>query len=518
MVSSGAVQIGNPIEQKKVLDFLLRARDAGLYSCITDCGAGGLSSAIGEMGEECGVEVDLEKAPLKYEGLSATEIWISEAQERMVIAANEKDLPALAKLAQEENVSITPIARFRDDRRLILRYQGHEVADLEMSFLHDGCPRRTREAVWAAPKTTEPPLPAGLDCGKALKEVLASYNVCSKEWIIRQYDHEVQGASVVKPLVGVSHDAPGDAAVIAPVLGDVRAVAVSNGINPKYSDIDPYWMAACAIDEALRNLVAVGASLKRCAVLDNFCWGNCDKPDRLAGLVRAAKACHDVAKAFGVPFVSGKDSLNNEYGVGSDTICIPGTLLISAMAIMDDCRKAVTSDAKKAGDAVYLVGKTYDELGGSHLYALLGEVGRNVPQVRAETAKRAFNALAACTEKGLCRALHDCSEGGLAVAAAEMAFGGGLGLAIDLGQVATEGKLDAVKTLFSESASRLLAEVAPAKQAEFEKTLRDAGVDFAKIGAVNDSRRLTATSGGRAVIDADITALKDAWQKTLANP
>lgn len=518
MVSSGAVQIGNPIEQKKVLDFLLRARDAGLYSCITDCGAGGLSSAIGEMGEECGVEVDLEKAPLKYEGLSATEIWISEAQERMVIAADAKHLPELEKLAHEENVSITPIARFRDDRKLLLRYQGHEIANLEMSFLHDGCPRRTREAVWDAPRLAEPALPAGLDCNQALKDILSAYNVCSKEWIIRQYDHEVQGASVVKPLVGVAHDAPGDAAVIAPILGNVRAVAVSNGINPKYSDIDPYWMAACAIDEALRNLVAVGASLKRCAVLDNFCWGNCDKPDRLAGLVRASKACYDFATAFGVPFVSGKDSLNNEYGVGNDTICIPGTLLVSAMAVMDDCRLAVTSDLKQAGDAVYLVGKTYDELGGSHLYALLGETGRNVPQVRPQAAKRTFGALAACTAKGLCRALHDCSEGGLAVAAAEMAFGGGLGIELNLDAVATDGKLDAPRTLFSESASRLLAEVAPDKQAEFEKTLRDAGVDFAKIGAVNDSRRLTATSGGRAVIDDDIAALKDAWQKTLANP
>lgn len=521
MVSSGAVQIGNPIEQKKVLDFLLRARDENLYSCITDCGAGGLSSALGEMGEDCGVEVDLEKAPLKYAGLSYTEIWISEAQERMVLSTNEKNLAALEKLAREENVTITPIARFRDDQKLVLRYQEKIVGELTMDFLHNGCPRLTRQAIWHAPKLSEPNLREEKNYGAALKEILGAWNVCSKEWIIRQYDHEVQGASVVKPLTGIFHDAPSDAAVIAPILGKTNAIAVACGLNPKYSDLDPYWMAANAIDEALRNIIAVGGNLNRCALLDNFCWGNCDKPDRLAGLVRAAKACYDIAKIFGVPFISGKDSLNNEYGVGAETICIPGTLLISAVAIFDDCRKAITSDAKAAGNLIYVIGKTYNELGGSHFYAREKCVGKNVPIVRTETAKNNFTALSICTEKQLVRSLHDCSEGGIAVALAEMAFGGDLGMEINLRDVITDtngdGELTAAQILFSESASRLIAEVAPNKIAEFESTLKNHNVVFAKIGMVTTTKNLRIFADQNLVIGEKLSDLKSAWQKPLLN-
>ena len=260
-VSSGAVQIGNPIEEKKVADFLLRARDAGLYSCITDCGAGGLSSALGEMGAECGVSVDLEKVPLKYEGLTYNEIWISEAQERMVISASTSNLTALAALAKEEGVEMTGIGVFTDDRRLRLHWNGQEVADLDMDFLHGGVPRLERDAEWSAPVLGEPAPVANEDYGGALKSILASWNVCSKEWVVRQYDHEVQGGSVVKPFVGAGNDGPSDAAVITPLLGDTAAVAIASGINPRYSDIDPYWMAAAAVDEALRNVVAVGAPL-----------------------------------------------------------------------------------------------------------------------------------------------------------------------------------------------------------------------------------------------------------------
>ncbi len=520
MVSSGAVQIGNPIEEKKVLDFLLRARDAGLYTCLTDCGAGGLSSAIGEMGETCGVEVDLEKVPLKYDGLNYTEIWISEAQERMVISADESSLAALRELAEEENVALTPIARFRDDKRLILRYEGEVVADMEMNFLHDGCPRITRQAVWQTPQHLEPEKRLKDSYNEELTAILGAWNVCSKEWIIRQYDHEVQGNSVVKPLVGAEHDGPGDAGVIAPIYGSKKALVVSNGLNPMYSDIDPYWMAASAIDEAVRNIIATGGSIERCAILDNFCWGNCDKPDRLAGLVRAAKACYDFGTAYGLPFVSGKDSLNNEYGVGDDTICIPGTLLISAMAVMDDLTQAVTMDLKDVGNALYIVGKTYNELGASHYYALEGKIGNAVPKVRPEEALKTYAALTACSKNKLVRSLHDCSEGGIAVAIAEMAFAGNRGVELDFAALPVEeiDLADSPAQLFSESNSRILAEVKPELEAEFVEVLKQNNAVFARIGSVTDSDKVVIKNmAGCEVVSADYSALKAAWQAPLNN-
>ncbi|MHC4871424.1 MAG: phosphoribosylformylglycinamidine synthase subunit PurL [Planctomycetota bacterium] len=516
MASSGAVQIGNPIEEKKVRDFQLRARDAGLYSCVTDCGAGGLSSAVGEMGEELGVEVDLEKVPLKYDGLSYTEIWISEAQERMVYAADEEKLAELQKLADEEDVEMTVIGRFTDDKMLHLKYNGVSVGDIEMDFLHNGVPQIEREAVWEEPKSVEPALAVKDNYNEELKRILGAWNVCSKEWIIRQYDHEVQGGSVIKPLVGVENDGPGDAAVISPILGSQKGLVLSVGVNPKYSDIDPYWMAASAIDEAVRNVIAVGGSLERCAVLDNYCWGNCDKPDRLGGLVRASKACYEIGKYYGLPFISGKDSLNNEFATANGTVSIPGTLLISAMAVMEDVTKALSMDLKEAGNSLYVVGKTYDELGASHYYELYNELGRNVPVVRKEDALATFKALSSATDKRLVRAMHDLSEGGLAVAAAEMAFAGGLGLEVDLGSVPVEGNLSADKVLFSESNSRFLAEVSVEKQADFEKELTAEGVSFAKIGEVTSGHSLVVKSDNNILIDNCINDLKKAWQKPLA--
>ncbi len=518
-VSSGAVQIGNPIEEKKVRDFLVRARDAGLYTCITDCGAGGLSSALGEMGEATGVAVDLDTVPLKYEGLSYTEIWISEAQERMVFAAHEEHLPALRALAAEENVEMTVVGRFTNDRTLRLRYDGVEVGRLDMEFLHQGMPRIEREAVWRPPAAEEPPPAHKPDYGEDLKRVLGSWNVCSKHWIIRQYDHEVQGASVLKPLVGAQDDGPGDAAVIAPRPGERRGLVVACGLQPAYADLDPYAMAAAAIDEALRNVVAAGGGLDRCAVLDNFCWGNTDKPDRLGGLVRAARACYDVARAYGAPFISGKDSLNNEFTTDAGSVAIPGTLLISAMAVVDDVTRAVSMDAKAAGDAVYLVGRTYDELGAGEYYRTRGVLGANVPRVRTGEGLRVLRGLAACTAGGLARALHDCSEGGLAVAAAETAFAGGLGLDLDLGAMPVDENEPALSTearLFSESQSRLLAEVAPENQAAFEDALARHGAPFARVGTVTDARRLTVRDhAGATVVNEPVDALKAAWRAPL---
>ncbi|MFH0790984.1 MAG: phosphoribosylformylglycinamidine synthase subunit PurS, partial [Candidatus Omnitrophota bacterium] len=306
-ISSGAVQIGNPIQEKKLLDVILAARDENLYTAITDCGAGGLSSAVGEMGQELGAEVHLEKVPLKYAGLSYTEIWISESQERMVLSVPKENIPRLKEIFENENVEAAVIGEFTDTKRLKLYYEDSLVCDLDMRFLHEGIPQIEKKAVFIQSKHKEPKIACPKNLTPYLIKLLSCSDICSKDWVVRQYDHEVQGGPVLKPLTGVLNDGPSDAAVVRPILDSSRGIIVSNGINFRYGFIDPYWMAASCIDEALRQIIAVGGSLDRAAILDNFCWGNPDKPDRLGGLVRAAYGCYDIAKGFGVPFISGKD-------------------------------------------------------------------------------------------------------------------------------------------------------------------------------------------------------------------
>jgi phosphoribosylformylglycinamidine synthase II len=514
-LSQSSVQIGNPIVEKKAMDAILQARDLGLYRRITDCGGGGLSSAVGEMAEETGVRVDLEKVPLKYAGLSYTEIWVSESQERMLLAVPPESIDRLLAIFKNEDVEATVIGEFTDTRRLQLYYEGNLVCDLDMEFLHKGLPQLERDALWQPPRRPEPDFPPPADLTEDLIKILGSWNVCSKEWVIRQYDHEVQGASVLKPLVGVADDGPGDAAVIRPLPDSPRGLIISNGINPKYGDIDTYWMAASAIDEALRQVVAVGGSLDRVALLDNFCWGNPEKPDRLGTLVRAAQACYDTAIVYGTPFISGKDSLYNEYETGKESICIPPTLLISAMAVMDDTDKVVSMDCKRAGDLIYIVGETFNELGGSHYFSNHGYTGNRVPEVRPEKGKKLMDALAAAMNKGLVSSCHDLSEGGIGVAAAEMAFAGGLGMRVNLKNVPLGESIDRDDfILFSESNTRFLAEVAPDKKQAFEAAL--SGVDFAEIGQVTDDKKLEVYGRqGGTVLSADIYELKEAWQKPL---
>ncbi len=514
-ISSGAVQIGNPITEKKMTDTVLACRDRGLYEAITDCGGGGLSSAVGELGKDFGVRVDLEKVPLKYAGLTYTEIWISEAQERMILAVPPEKMEKLLAVFAAEDVEATVIGEITGDRKLRLFYEGNPVADLEMEFLHGGYPRRKRKAEWKKPRFPEPAFACPADLTADLKKILSSGNVCSKEWVIRQYDHEVQGGSVLKPLVGVDNDGPGDACVCRPRLDSRRGIIVASGINPKYGVIDPYWMAASAIEEALRQIIAVGGSLEQVALLDNFCWGNTGKPDRLGALVRAATACYDFARAFGTPFISGKDSLNNEYQAGGKSVSIPPTLLISAMAVMKDAGKAVSMDAKAAGDLVYVVGPTGNELGGSHYYAVRGFTGNRVPRVRPEAAKKAMEALSRATAKGLVRACHDCSEGGIGVAAAEMAFAGGIGMELRLQQVPVAERIERDDTLlFSESNSRFIVEVAEKDCRRFEKAM--SGCAFGRAGRTVAGRQFRVYGlSGRPVVRASLAELKEAWQKTL---
>lgn len=517
-VSGGAVQIGNAITEKKVLDIILQARDYGLFNAITDCGAGGFSSAVGEMGEKIGATVQLESAPLKYAGLSYTEIWISEAQERMVLAVPPGKWETLKRLCDNEDVDAFVLGEFEPTGKLTLNYQGELVGELEMHFLHDGRPAVVHKGTYPKPVATPFRVePSGeKNLGAALKKILGSLNVASKEWIVRQYDHEVQGGSVIKPLTGVADDGPSDAAVITPVLGSKRGLAIGCGINPRYGDADPYRMAASAIDEAIRNVVAVGGDPNHCALLDNFSWGNTEKPEVFGTLCQAAFACRDVAIAYKTPFVSGKDSLYNEFNTGTKVIAIPPTLLISAMAIVPDVRRAITMAAKEAENHLVLVGLTKNELGGSHFALVTESAGGSVPEVDTELGRSVFAGIHSVIARGLVRSCHDLSEGGLAVAAAEMAFAGGLGVALDLAGAPTDYEdLKDIALLFSESNSRFLLEVAPESLDAVRESL--AHVPHEVVGKFTAEPVFqVANPEAETIISESIAELKQIWKSPLA--
>jgi len=515
-IFSHAVQIGNAITEKKMLDVLLAANQAGLYEALTDCGAGGLSSAVGEMGKNLGAEVELENVPLKYAGLNYAEIWISEAQERMVLAVKPENLTAIKRIFDSENVESTVIGKFTSDKKLRLRYNGQLVGEVDMEFLHEGVPKYSRKAVWDAPKISEPSIAEKDNYNDELLRILSSYNVASKEWVIRQYDHEVQGTSVIKPLTGITNDGPSDGAVIRPKYNSDKGLAISCGMNPLYGDIDPYWMAMGGIDEAVRNIVCVGGRFDRIALLDNFSWGNCTKPETFGALVRAAQGCYDGSIAFEAPFISGKDSLNNEFACeDGTTICIPPTLLISAISIVDDVNKCVTMDTKRASNLLFIVGETKNELGGSHYYKTNGCLGVNVPKVDVKTAPKIAQRISAAIAEGLVVGCHDCSEGGLAVALAEMAFAGGLGIKADLRGLPKSKDCWRTDTqLFSESNSRYIVEVEPEKYGRFVKMMLN--LPFGQIGNVIEEKTLIIKAeSGKTAIETNIDSLKRAWQKAL---
>ncbi|MFZ2359130.1 MAG: phosphoribosylformylglycinamidine synthase subunit PurS, partial [Anaerolineae bacterium] len=394
-IAGSAVQIGHPIHEKQVLEAVLQARDEELYTAITDCGAGGLSSAVGEMGSKLGAVVHLERAPLKYPGLRPWEIWLSEAQERMVLAVPPDNWPRLQAICTGLDVEATALGEFTGDGRLRILYDEHLVGDVDVEFLHDGIPRRHLRAEWSPPQLTITHYPLPINhLTDALLALLAVPETRSKEHIVRQYDHEVQGGTLVKPFLGAANVGPSNAAVLAPldalrrtvngeqstVNGEtVRGIALAVGANPFYTALDPYCMAWAAVDEALRNAVAVGADPDQVSLLDNFSWGNPNLPDRLGSLVRCVQGCHDAAVAFGAPFISGKDSLNNEYtGADGQKHAIPGTLVVSALATVPDVSRTVTMDLKRSGDWLYIVGLTRGELGGSGLERRFG-VGESHP-------------------------------------------------------------------------------------------------------------------------------------------
>jgi phosphoribosylformylglycinamidine synthase len=518
-----AVQIGDPITQKRMTDFLLVARDKGLYNSITDNGAGGLSSSIGEMAcDTGGAVVHLDRAPLKYHGLEPWEIYVSEAQERMNAAVPARDVEAFLALAQKWNVEATDLGEFTDSGFLDIRYGNTAVALLSMNFLHDGLPQMALVAEWEnrgrGVKGTFTPSDVRADTLALLKRL----NICSKEYVIRQYDHEVQGGSVVKPLCGAKNDGPSDAAVFRPVLESFEGVAVSNGIAPRYSDIDTYAMVACVVDEAVRNACCVGADPSTMAGLDNFCW--CDpvhspeNPDgkyKLAQLVRANKALLDMCVAYGIPLISGKDSMKNDYRIGDVTISIPPTLLFSLVARVPDARKAITMDFKENGNAVYCIGTTFPDLGASEYAIMKGVVDATVPQVRnPKQSFDSYNALFSAISEGLVRACHDCSDGGLAVAVAEMCFSGDTGAHIDCDSVVQQACGADAELLFSETPGRILVEVEPQKAARIEALF--SGLPFKRIGTVvkGDTILFKGLRQAPTVALSRIDA-KSAWKSTL---
>lgn len=519
---TAAVQIGDPITQRKMTDFLLVARDLGLYNSITDNGAGGLSSSVGEMALDTGgFELHLEKAPLKYSGLHPWEILLSESQERMTLAVDPKNIDTFLSLAERMGVEASVLGRFTDTGKFHVLYKGEIVAYVDMDFLHHGLPKKEMVAKWQKKVYPEPNLKPPSDLTSILYAMLSRLNICSKESVIRQYDHEVQGGSVVKPLVGIQNDGPSDAAVLRPLLDSWEGIVVSSGICPKYSDIDTYHMMACAIDEAVRNAIAVGGNIDHMAGLDNFCWcdpiQSHDNPDgqyKLAQLVRANQALYTYTRAYGIPCISGKDSMKNDYRMGDTKISIPPTVLFSLIGKIEDVRRTITMDAKEPADLVYILGTTYNEMGGSEYYAHHGFVGNNVPRVRAIDAKRLYQSLSQAIYQGLVASCHDCSDGGLAVALAETSFAGGLGMEIDLRSVPTVDISQNDILLFSESQSRFIVTIKPELKREFEDVM--AGNVFAEIGrgTSDETFRITGLEGD-TIIKASIYELKERWKKPL---
>ena len=528
---SSAVQIGDPITQKKMIDMILEARDLGLIQVITDNGAGGLSSSIGELAELTGgADLDLATVPLKQPGLSKWEILVSESQERMTVGINPEDCEEFEKLAHLHEVEATPVGKFTDSGAFIVRYGSETVAHLPISFLHDGCPQLQLESEWIPPHNSPILFPEAdaIEMGQILSRLMARPNVASKEWWVRSYDHEVIAQSVIKPFCGVNHDAPGDAAVIAPIQGKTQGAVISNGIVPRYSDIDSYAMAAASIDEALRNAVCVGVDLDLIAGLDNFCWPDpvesTKTPDgryKLAQLVRANRALDEVCRAYNLPCISGKDSMKNDATLDGEKISVPPTLLFSLIGNHLDVRKAVSSDFKEVGDMIYLVGETHQELGASELAFMFRDeskgqsgIGGRVPQIDTSRNLSLYRSLTNAMSNELISSAHDCSDAGLAAAVAECCFGSDSGADLDISDLFnSDANLDNWGALFGESLGRILVSIKPENSQLFEKFME--GHECNYLGKVNSDDNIRIIKSKKLVLSASISQLRNSWKGTL---
>jgi phosphoribosylformylglycinamidine synthase II len=529
-----AVQIGDPITQKKMWDFLEEARGLTLFKGLTDNGAGGLSSSLGELAKRSGgVEIDLDRCPLKYQGLAPWEILVSESQERMSVAVNPANVEAFLALAARRSVEATVVGRFTDSGFIRVRYGGKTVGLLDIGFLHDGLPVMRLKAEWTPPaRQVETHRYESNET--LLLKVLANPNVSSRESLVRQYDHEVRGCSVVKPFAGINADGHADGAVYKPVFDSWRGFTVTHGIAPRLSPFDAYDMAAHAVDEAFRAHIALGGDPEYAAALDNFCWpdpiagpANPDGEYKLAQLVRAARGLKDACLAYGLPLISGKDSMKNDAFVAASNgrparkISIKPTLLVSLVGIVVDVRRALTTDFKAAGDLVFVIGETGRELGGSILEQETGNAYPDCPKVNFGKAMKLYRILARALRKGLVRSCHDCSEGGLAVALAESAFGGRLGFSValdDLPRAADPARADAAteatELLFAESASRFVATVPPSKAKRFQSLFKKLPAAF--LGIVTEERKLTVRYQNSTVLALGLDEALRAWKGRLA--
>lgn len=504
-----AVQIGNPIEEKKIIEAIIRARDdfkSPLYSLITDLGGGGLAVAVCESFKNLGAKIDLSKVLLKQENMDPWEIWVSESQERMLLAVPEENIDKIMEIFKEEGTKASIIGVVSNDKKVIVSYNDQLAGEIDLEFLFKGIPLQELIAKFPKIEENEVDLKDKDNYNEEFLELLSDPNIASKEWIIRQYDHEVGARTAIKPIQGVG-EGPGDASVIKPLYNSWKGIVISNGGNPFYKD--PYKMALSAIDEAIRNNISCGG--RRIALLDNFSWGNPRNPEELGKLVLACKACYDGAIAYETPFISGKDSLYNEY-IEEIPKSIPPTLVITAIGIIPDIRKSVTSDFKRSGSYVYILGFTSDELGGSMFYKIKNIQGGKTPCPNPERARLIFEKVTKAIDRGLIKACHDCSEGGLAVAIAEMCIAGNLGVEIDLEKVPTNLNRN-YKILFSESNSRFIVEVAQGYEKEFEHVMKN--ISFAKIGYVTSDRMLIFKSKGKEVINLTLSEVEKAWRSLL---
>ena len=511
-IPTSVVQIGNPIVEKKVLDVLLVARDEDLYNSITDCGAGGLSSAVGELGEKLGAEVYLDRVPLKYKDLLPWEIWISEAQERMVLAVPQKKVKKLLKVFQREDVEATVIGKFKKTGFLTLYYKSKIVCNLKMEFLHKGLPSLKLKANFE--KKEFPAVPKkNRNWRNITLKLLQNPNIASKEVVVRQYDHEVQGQTILKPLTGIEGKGPSDAVVIKPIYEKYNGIVISCGINPFYGEIDPYFMAGCCIEEAIRNIVCAGGNPDKIALLDNFCWGNVRDEKQLGELVRCVKGCRDFALKYKVPFISGKDSLNNFFKEENGKfVSIPGTLLISAVGVIGDIRKITSSDLKEDGNLIYLCGKTCRELGGSQYGKMFKSKDSYVPKPNPEKTLKLMKKIHQAIKKGLISSCHDCSDGGFITAISEMVIGGKLGAEVSLDKFISENE-EIETLLFSESQGRFIIEVQKEKQKKFEELMK--GKEISLIGKVISGQFLKVYNKNKLIFEIPQKALEKSWQGAL---
>lgn len=511
-VPQSVVQIGDPITQKKTLDFIIEARGKMLYDAITDNGAGGLSSSLGELAQfSNGIEIHLDKCPLKYSGLDPWEILISESQERMSLAVPPEKLDELMAVARTHGVEATVVGTFTGTGKFHVLFRGQTVAYLDMEFLHEGVPQYRLKASWKKLIHPEPNI-GQFYPEDILHRLLSSPNITVKESVIRRFDHEVKGQSVIKPLMG----GPNDAAVLRPLFNSDEGVVISHGICPRYAQ-DGYLMAALAFDEAVRNAVAAGAKFGYLACLDNFSWPDPVKsartPDgeqKLGSLVRACIALYDCATQYSVPIVSGKDSMKNDYYSGERKYSILPTLLVTVLGKIDRVQLAVSSEFKKPGDIIYVLGTTHEEMGGSEFNKLFGGIGNNPPQIRPEEHIPLYRALSGAMEDGLVASAHDVSDGGLAVAFAESALGFGYGAELDLNGVpSATTREDAV--LFSEGPGRFVVSVEADKAEKFEKRMQ--GTVFKKAGRVRGDRRFLIKRGETMLINDSIEKIRASYFK-----